>query len=93
MAKQEHLPTMEQPSIPELSDAGMELRKIRRERMKLTESEVAAAEKVMALMHENKVEVYEDKALVPLLKLKLNRGKEKVSVNIPGEDDDGLSVE
>lgn len=87
MAKQEFLNGMEPQMIPELTEAAENLREIRRERMDLTKEEVEAANKVLALLHQHKLDSYKDDSLVPPVEVKLVAGKERVRVKLITEDE------
>lgn len=78
--KQGYLPDLEPPNIPRLNDAAETYRIARDERMRLTEEEVEAADKLLALMHEHKLTTYEFDGLVVTVdtaeKVKVKRKKE-----------------
>lgn len=89
MVKQESLEGMEQQTIPVLTEAASELKEIRRQRMDLTKKEVEAAEKLIALLHEHKLDSYRDDNLVPPVEVRLVPGKEKVKVSMKDEEEEG----
>jgi hypothetical protein len=89
MPETEALPGLETPAIAELTDAARELKEVRRERMDLTKKEVEAAERVLALMHEHKLEVYRDTNFDPPVEVSVVKGKEKVKVKLKDEDEEG----
>lgn len=84
--KQTEIPGTEQAYDEELSDAASALHKIRTARMKLTAKESEAAEKLLDLMREKKVESYVDDDNE--LRVRLKPGKDRVSVTKIKEEDE-----
>ena len=82
-AKQQHLPGMAPPSIPELDAAAENYDRVKNRRVKLTDEETEAQAVLLAAMKKHKLTVYEyDGKLVVL------SATEKVRVK-PKKDEEG----
>jgi hypothetical protein len=71
----------------ELTKAGRELREHREARMSEQKKEQDAEKKCLALLHLHGLDVYVDDSEEPAVRLKITRGKEKVSIAANDKDD------
>lgn len=76
--KQSEIPGTERQRDEQLAAAADDLHDVRKRRMKLTEKEAAAAERLIEMMQEKDVDEYIDEELELRVRLKL--GKNRVSV-------------
>lgn len=76
--RQTEIPGTERPRDDELSDAADALHKVRKSRMKLTQKETEAADKLLDLMRSKKLTEYVDEDLE--LRVTIKEGKTRVSV-------------
>jgi hypothetical protein len=76
--KQTEIPGTERVHDTEISAAAEDLHEVRARRMKLTEEETAAADRLIRLLHERKIAAYVDEELN--IRIALKPGKERVSI-------------
>lgn len=86
--KQTSIPGTEPKTIPEVSEAAEAYREARDTRMAMTDQEVSAHDKLLAVMEQHKLEHYKDADASPPFEVKLKIGKKKVKVKSLGAPDD-----